>query len=194
MKGRIKKISDVEEFKRVYKVFEGKPYGELYTPEEVEGFFEDYKKNGWILGAYTSEGCVGLISLQRGVEKDQPVDFGDDKVLYLADVAVLEPYRKMGLGRMLMSLAVVSGKALGCDIVYMRTLKEGSMSKGIAEDLDFVEIPELVQDVERTGLDGKKKISTNIFLKLDVNNLDERKVRECMKVVKPSKETIREIR
>lgn len=194
MKGRIKEITDVEEFKRVYKVFEGKPYEELYTPEEVEEFFEDYRKNGWILGAYTSEGCVGLISLQRGVEKDQPVDFGDEKVLYLADVAVLEPYRKMGLGRMLMSLAVLSAKGLGCDRLYMRTLKEGSMSKGIAEKLGFKQIQGLIQYVKRKRIDGTTTAKPNIFLDLDVNNLDERSLRECMKVVKPSRETIREIR
>lgn len=193
MKRRIKKITNVEEFKKVYKVFEGKPYEELYTEEEVEAFFKDYQKNGWILGAYTSEGCVGLIALERGVQKDQPVNFGDEKVLYLADVAVLEPYRKMGLGRMLMSLAVVSAKGLGCDRLYMRTLEEGSMSYGIAKSLGFNVIPNLVQYVERKRIDGTTTAKRNIFLDLDVNNLDERNLRECMKVIKPSNEIIREI-
>lgn len=193
MKGQIKKVTNVEDFKRVYSVFSRKPYNEKYTEEKVEGFFRDYQENGWILGAYTSDGCAGIIVLERGAQKDQPVNFGDEKVLYLADVAVLEPYRKMGLGRQLMSLAVVSAKGLGCKRLYMRTLEEGSMSYNIAIKLGFKQIPGLIQYVERDRVDGTRTAMRNIFLDMNLDTINKDALKECMKVVKPSKEKEREL-
>ena len=36
MKGKIKELTNVEDFKKVYMVFSGQPYNEKYTDEELE--------------------------------------------------------------------------------------------------------------------------------------------------------------
>lgn len=36
MKGKIKDLTNLEDFKKVYKVFSGPPYNEKYTEEELE--------------------------------------------------------------------------------------------------------------------------------------------------------------
>ncbi len=66
MNGQIKEITNLEDFKKVYKVFSGPPYNEKYTEEELEEIFREYQEKGYIYGAYNNEECVGMIALERG--------------------------------------------------------------------------------------------------------------------------------
>lgn len=170
MNGKIKEITDMGDFKEVYKVFSGPPYNEIYTDEELEEIYGEYQEKGYIYGAYNKEKCVGLIALEIGAKADQPVDFPDERVMYLADVAVLDEYRRNGLGNQLMLYGVLQSKALGFNRLYMRTLQEGSMSYGIATRIGFKEIPDVLQGVERERTNGTTETMQNIFLEI---NLDE---------------------
>lgn len=177
MSSKIKEITDVEDFKKVYSVFSRPPYNEKYTEEELEEIFREYKEKGYLYGAYTDEACVGLIALERGAKKSQPVDFKNKKVMYLADIAVLDEYRRKGLGNKLMLYGVMQSKLLGYEKMYMRTLQNGSMSYNIASRIGFKQIPNVFQSVERERMDGKIESMQNIFLELDLDSLDRNKLR-----------------
>ena len=113
MNGQIKELTDLGDFKKIYKVFSGPPYNEKYTEEELEEIFREYQEKGYMYGAYNNEECVGMIALERGAKADQPVKFKEEKVMYLADVAVLNAYRRKGLGNQLMLYGVMQSNALG---------------------------------------------------------------------------------
>jgi GNAT superfamily N-acetyltransferase len=174
MDGKIKKMENVEDFKKVYKVFSEPPYNEEYARGEIEKIFDEYNQNGYIYGVYNEDECVGLVAIERGAKKDQPVKYDDENTMYLADVAVLDKYRRTGLGSQLMLYAVLQSKALGYKKMYMRTLEKGkSMSYGIAKKIGFKLIPNVYQDVERERTDGTIGTLKNIFLEINLVDLDK---------------------
>lgn len=172
MGSKVRENVSLEDFKRVYRVFSGPPYNEKYTDEELQEIFEEYQEKGYIYGVYSGEMCAGIIALERGSKKDQPVSFQEDETMYLADIAVLDKYRKTGLGTQLMLFGVMQSKVLGYKRIYMRTLENGSMSYGIARKIGFVPIEGVSQDVKRERVDGSISTVRNIFLELDLENLD----------------------
>ena len=174
MKGQIKEIEKIEDFKNVYKVFSEPPYNEKYTEEEFREIFEEYQEKGYLYGAYRGEECIGILALERGRKEDQPVKFQEENIVYLADIAVLNNYRRTGLGTQLMLFGVMQSKALGYEKIYMRTLEpEKSMSYGIARRIGFKQIADTYQSVERERVDGTIEAMQNIFLELDLNSLDK---------------------
>lgn len=173
MSNIIRELTSLEDFERVYSVFSGYPYYEKYTEQEVEEIFRGYQERGVIFGAYQNENCVGLIALERGVQEGHPVSFEEENVMYLADVAVLERYREKGLGTQLMLYGMMQSKQLEYDRLYMRTLQDESMSKPIALKVGFTQIPRLIQYVEKERVDGTVKRVPNIFLEIDLRNLNK---------------------
>ena len=184
MDGKIKKLENAKDFAKVYMVFSEPPYNEEYTEDEILDIFEEYNQKGYIYGAYNEDECVGLVAIERGAKKDQPVSFEDENVMYLADVAVMNKYRRTGLGSQLMLYAVLESKALGYKKMYMRTLeKEKSMSYGIAKKIGFKQIPNVFQDVERERTDGTMGTLKNIFLEIDLEALDKATAMNAIKRV-----------
>lgn len=188
MEGKIKNLDDLNDFKKVYRVFSGPPYNEKYTEEELENIFEEYNEKGYMYGVYVEEECVGLIALERGVKSNQPVKFQDENVMYLADVAVFDNYRRKGLGNQLMLYAVMQSKLLGYKRLYMRTLENGSMSYGIALRIGFKQIPNVLQSVERERTNGKTETMQNIFLEIDLENLNREALRQGIDMVNYSRD------
>ena len=188
MEGKIKNLDDLNDFKKVYRVFSGPPYNEKYTEEELENIFEEYNEKGYMYGVYVEEECVGLIALERGVKSNQPVKFQDENVMYLADVAVLDNYRRKGLGNQLMLYAVMQSKLLGYKRLYMRTLENGSMSYGIALRIGFKQIPNVFQSIERERTNGKTETMQNIFLEIDLENLNREALRQGIDMVNYSRD------
>lgn len=193
MDGQIRELKSLEDFKKVYKVFSGPPYNEKYTDEELENIFREYQENGYIYGAYNGENCVGLIALERGAKSDQPVNFQGENVMYLADIAVLNNYRRNGLGNQLMIYGVLQSKALGYEKLYMRTLEKGSMSYNIALKIGFRQIPELFQSVKKERTNGQVESMQNIFLEIDLNALNRDSLRQSIDLSSQDKTTEREI-
>lgn len=193
MNGQIKELTNLEDFKKVYKVFSGPPYNEKYTEEELEEIFREYQEKGYMYGAYNKEECVGMIALERGVKEDQPVNFLDENVMYLADVAVLNNYRRKGLGNQLMLYGVMQSKALGYGKLYMRTLERGSMSYGIALKIGFKQIPNLFQGVEKERVNGQIETMQNIFLEIDLNSLNRDALKQGIEMVSASRDNEREM-
>ena len=175
---------ETKDFEKVYRVFSEPPYNEEYTEGEIEEIFNEYNQSGYIYGAYNEDECVGLVAIERGAKKDQPVSFEDENIMYLADVAVLDKYRRTGLGSQLMLYAVLQSKALGYKKMYMRTLEKGkSMSYGIAKKIGFKQIPNVFQDVERERTDGTIGTLKNIFLEIDLETLDKTTAMNAIKQV-----------
>lgn len=172
MGSKVRENVSLEDFKKVYRVFSGPPYNEKYSDGELQEIFEEYQEKGYVYGVYSGDVCAGIIALERGSKKDQPVSFKDDETMYLADIAVLDKYRKTGLGTQLMLFGVMQSKVLGYKRIYMRTLENGSMSYGIARKIVFVPIEGVSQDVERERVDGSILTVRNIFLELDLESLN----------------------
>lgn len=193
MNGQIKELTDLEDFKKVYKVFSGPPYNEKYTEEELEEIFREYQEKGYMYGVYNKEECVGMIALERGVKENQPVNFLEEKVMYLADIAVLNNYRRKGLGNQLMLYGVMQSKALGYGKLYMRTLERGSMSYGIALKIGFKQIPNLFQNVEKERVNGQVETMQNIFLEIDLNSLNKDTLKQGIQMVSANRDSEREM-
>lgn len=194
MDGQIKELTNLNDFKKVYRVFSCPPYNEKYTEEELEEIFREYQEKGYIYGAYNNEECIGLIALERGVKTDQPVKFQEGNIMYLADVAVLNDYRRKGIGNQLMIYGVMQSKALGYEKLYMRTLERGSMSYGIALKIGFKQIPNLFQSVEKERVNGQVESMQNIFLEIDLNCLNRDSLKQGIKMASPSEDKEREIK
>lgn len=188
MNSQIKELTNLEDFKKVYKVFSGPPYNEKYTEEELEEIFKEYQEKGYMYGAYNYDECVGLIALERGAKEDQPVNYQNEKVMYLADIAVLDNYRRKGLGNQLMLYGVMQSKVLGYDKMYMRTLEKGSMSYGIASKIGFKQIPNVFQEVERERTNGLIETMQNIFIEIDLNSLNKDNLKQGIKMVNSNQE------
>ena len=180
MKGQIREIEEAKDFKEVYQVFSRAPYFEKYTEEELEEIFREYQEKGYVYGAFKGEKCIGLVALERGLKKEHPVEFeAGKKVMYFADLAVLDEYRNTGLGTQLMAFAAMQTKALGYEKAYMRTLEPGkSMSYGIARKIGFEQIQGVYQNVERERMDGNMEAMKNIFLELDLKCLNKDYIRK----------------
>ncbi|MCI8352613.1 MAG: GNAT family N-acetyltransferase [Clostridia bacterium] len=103
--------------------------------------------------------------------------------MYLADIAVLNEYRRRGLGNKLMLYGVMQAKVLGYQRLYMRTLDKGSMSYGIALKIGFKQIPNLFQSVERERTNGKTETMQNIFLEIDLDSLNRETLDQGIKML-----------
>ena len=180
MKSKISENVSYEDFKNIYKVFGEKPYEEKYTEEDFKEIYEEYLKKGKIYGAYVDERLVGIIAITYGAKKGQPVNYEGKEVVYLSDVAVDSAYRKQGLGTKLMAYVVAEGKIEGKNVIYMRTLKEGSMSASIAKKIGFTQIEGAYQEVETESIYGTKQIKNNMFLELDLDSLTREKLNEIL--------------
>ncbi len=188
MRGKITELNNLNDFKKVYRVFSGPPYNESYTEEELEDIFKEYQEKGYMYGVYNGEECVGLIALERGAKSDHPVKFEDKDVMYLADVAVLNNYRRKGLGNLLMLYGVMQSKILGYRKLYMRTLAKGSMSYNIALRMGFKLIPNTFQIVEKERTNGKVEAMQNIFLVYDLESIKREAIAQEIKMLPASKE------
>lgn len=173
-----------EDFKRVYKVFGEKPYEEKYTEEDFREIYDEYVSKGKIFGAYVQDKLVGIIAVTYGAKETQPVRFDGKKVLYLSDVAVDSEFRKRGLGTRLMAYVIATGKQEKFNNIYMRTLKEGSMSASIAKKLGFSLIEGVEQDVTTESIYGTSQTKKNIFLQIDLDSLDRKGLKEILSKAK----------
>ena len=69
--------------------------------------------------------------------------------MYLSDVATRFEYRNQGIGTHLFEHAIRHLEVLGYDYIYLRTNEENSMSYGIAKRCGFVQLFDIIEEVER---------------------------------------------
>ena len=106
----------------------------------------------------------------------------------MSDVAVDSEFRKRGLGTRLMAYIIATGKKEEFNTIYMRTLKEGSMSASIAKKLGFSIIDGVEQDVTTESIYGTTQTKRNIFLQIDLDTLNKKGLKEILNKAKNAKE------
>ncbi len=138
-------VNDLENFKKVFKVFEREPFYEAWTEEEYISEFIDFLENGEMYGIFLEDQICGLITIKKNYLKWDGVDIDVSKSIYLSDIAVCSESRNKGMGSKLMNYIV---SEFGDDYdIYMRTNLENSMSEGIALRNNFNVIDGCVETV-----------------------------------------------
>lgn len=90
-----------------------------------------------------------------------------------------------------MLYGVMQSKLLGYRKLYMRTLEKGSMSYGIALRIGFKQIPNVFQSVERERINGTTESMRNIFLEIDLDNLNKDSLKQGIEMLNCSKDNER---
>ena len=169
LKGDIRDKVSLEEFARVFSVFKGYPFREMWTDEEIKDEYESfYKKGGYIFGYFVNDECVSILTLHPRTPGEHPVEFDKDaKVMYLSDVATLDKFRNHGIGTDLFHHAIKFCTKLGYNYIYLRTNYDvaKSMSANIAKKCGFERIYDVCQEVERKRIDGKTKKDLRMFMR-----------------------------
>ena len=158
LNGEIRIHVSFEDFAKVFKVFEGDPFKESWTPEEIKDEYDSYCfKSGIVFGYYLDGECVSILAMYPSVLGEHPVYYDKKyKVMYLSDVATLEEYRNRGIGTQMFQKFLEYSIEHDYDYVYLRTNfhLEESMSAGIAKKCGFRQIPEAKQWCERRRVGG----------------------------------------
>lgn len=138
-------ISDYEDFKKVFKVFELEPFYEAWQEEDYQEEFLDFINNGQVYGIYLEKDICGLITIKQKYLKWDELDIDIEKSIYLSDIAVKQEARNKGYATKLMKY-IIDEFGNSYDI-YMRTNLENSMSEGIALKNGFEIIKDKIQTV-----------------------------------------------
>lgn len=166
--GEIRENVTFEEFATVFKVYEGYPFYESWSEDELkEEYASFFKHGGWVFGYYLDEKCVAILTLHPMVKGDHPVTYPEDKkVMYLSDIATISGYRGKGIATELFHFALRHTEVLGYDYIYLRTNfdEKESMSAGIARKCGFERIWDICQEVERKRIDGIVRTDLRMFM------------------------------
>ena len=129
----VRSLRNYEDFKSGIRVFCAPPYNEQLTDEDCRTEFLSYEKNGIAFGCYVNDELVGLNCILNDVHDEYSIRFPDRRrVAYYAGLAVKEPYRRRGYGKILVATTERFLEELGdYDYAFARILCEGSMSEGI---------------------------------------------------------------
>lgn len=167
-KGQIRTDVSFEEFATVFKVYEGYPFYESWSENEVKEEYLSYEaKGGGVFGYYIDDKCVAILTLHPQVQGEHPVNYPKEKkVMYLSDVATLGAYRGMGIATQLFQHALRHTEVLGYDYIYLRTNYDEaqSMSANIARKCGFNRIWDLCQEIEKRRTDGIVRKDLRMFM------------------------------
>ena len=129
----VKEIDNYEIFKDVISIFKNPPYNEMMTEEDCVSEYNSYVDNGYMFGCFIDGKIAGINCILNDVPDDYSICFTDkSRIAYYSGLAVKPEFRKMGLGKLLVS---ETEKFLESqdkyDSAFARILCEGSMSEGI---------------------------------------------------------------
>jgi len=164
--GTVRSDVSLEDFAKVFKVFESFPFFESWSPEEVKEEYASFQNGGIIFGYFTEEGeCAGILTMKPYEPGKHPVKYPNGtKVMYLSDVATRFEYRRKGIGTHLFEHAIRHLEVLGYDYIYLRTNEKNSMSYGIAKRCGFKQIYDVIEEVEKRRTDGTVTKDARIFM------------------------------
>ena len=147
MKTGITKLENFNDFSTVFKVFEGFPFFENWSQEDIRQEYNTNSTNGQIFGYYENDSCVGFISMRPQRPNEHPVHYGhESRVMYISDLAVLPNYRNRGIATKLLEYAIQFAISENYQYIYTRLNDNNSMAydiikkKGFHKDYDFCEI------------------------------------------------------
>ncbi|MEG1048655.1 MAG: GNAT family N-acetyltransferase [Bacilli bacterium] len=137
----IKQLKIYEDFVKIIKVFQQKPFYEKLTEEDIQKEFQLYiDGKGGAFAYYDIDEIVGITCFTEGFESEHGIIFPDfNKVSYISGMATLEKARGKGVGTDLMEYTLDNFKnEKNYDYTYLRTNLIGSMSSGIAKKHGFI--------------------------------------------------------
>lgn len=126
-----------EDFKKIFLEFRKSPYYEDWNEKNILEEYNYLMSNGDIYVKEYDNKIVGLVSLLNGIQKDHDLKLPTNEVGYMSDIAVLEEYRKRGIGTELMSFAIDEFKSRKFKYCYFRTICNGSLSEPIGKKLGY---------------------------------------------------------
>ncbi len=143
-------------------IFSEYPFFEKFSEKEVLDMFNSYSKSDSCLYCATQENL--LIGFGAGIPlKNCSVDFKNivknhlniEDCYYNADIAVLNNYRKHGIGTNLIEMRIKEATERGFKFMVMRTAKKGSFSKSIYQKHGFSILNE-TQLIKQSRIDNTK--------------------------------------
>lgn len=137
----VKTINEFSEFNDVIRVFSQPPYNEILSETDCLNEFNSYVDNGFMVGVYVNDKIAGINCILNDVPVQYSIGFSDNKrVAYYSGLAVKNEYRRLGLGKLLVSKTdEFINKQEKYDYSFARILCVGSMSEGIFKLNNFVD-------------------------------------------------------
>jgi len=151
-------------------IFREAPYFESFTDEEVNGFFEEYRRDGILLLAGTRDGVIGFgatVPLETVPDIAQIIGIGSEERenrCYIADLGIKKEFRRRGIGKKLTMDTMTRIQALGVKEVVLRTSINNIVALSLYRQLGFSPIPGVIQEVTGDRISGAPETDTRIFL------------------------------
>jgi len=165
METKILNTDQKDEFFKVYReIFRGAPFYEEFSDDKLNKLFiQAISSNAFAPIAVNEDGeiigfglCIPIQEYGNEEGKKMLSQFVNlESNLYVRDVAVLNNYRKKGLGNNFFSMMIEYARENGYKSLSMMTNEVGSMSKGIAVKQGFTETG-LVQEVSSLRVGGSQ--------------------------------------
>lgn len=154
---------------KLYKdIFGEKPYFELFTDEEVTGYFEEYIEKGKVLIARNDQGVVGFsATLPLNFKSDisnlaSQYGIDTDNCQYIAELGVRKDQRRKEIGQGLIEeLLLVLPENVE---ILLRTTKTNEFAISLYEKLGFKQIPEMKETVKQNRIEDMPLEDQRIFL------------------------------
>nr|MDD3719859.1 GNAT family N-acetyltransferase [Candidatus Gracilibacteria bacterium] len=153
------------------KCFEGEPYNELFSDEDVREIFLRYFKFGQINISKQKNKIIGfssivpllieidVLSSLMGFIKEKGLDINMCK--YVADLGVDKSFRKNGIGiNMILDFINIAKPG---EVLFMRTSEKNIASWNLFRSLGFIELTGIDQQTESLRQDGELKSDRRIF-------------------------------
>ena len=166
----VKEIENFNNFKEVITVFQDYPYNEILTEEDIKAEYESYIDNGHMFGCFVEDEIAGINCILNEVPDDYSIGFEDEsKIAYYSGLAVKKDFRKLGLGKILVSQTEKHLEETGqYESAFARILCEGSMSERIFKENGFEDAyynNELIIDkVDYMRNDGERRSDNRKYM------------------------------
>lgn len=173
--------TDIQGFINVYKeAFGGKPYGEVYTDEQVRAVWDEHVQHGRIILAKHKSKVIGLgcsIPLKHAPADVQefldhckhlghlPEDFGPTTARYMSELGVLSDYRRRGVASELVRHRLIDVSHNRTKYYVMRTAEVSSNSRPLYEQAGATVLPVVhhIQDSEQVT-ENKSQSKSRVYL------------------------------
>ncbi len=151
-------------------MFREAPYFESFTDEAVEGYFEEYRRDGILIVAKCQGAVVGFsaavpletvpnIAAILGVPSQ-----ARQRRWYIADLGVQENVRKKGIGTKLTIDTMRRVQAMGAVTVDLRTSVNNIRALSVYRQLGFIPMTGVTEEVTGLRTSGAVESDTRMFL------------------------------
>lgn len=148
-------------------VFGDEPYLEVFTDEEVEGYFQEYFQNGVILLARDKGKIVGfaasvdVISEPKIAKIAAGNGINPENCTYIAELGVQKGCRRKKVGINLIEELLLQTPD---KLQLLRTAKDNIPAQNLYRQLGFVIVPAMTESITRDRTNEKERTDDRIFM------------------------------